>query len=118
MFRWVKQQKAFYHTLGPLKFGVIYLAALAYIAAYAWLMVWLSGETGWPEAYGSECHGRGCWPTNLWHSFRLLKVGTGFEIALFALLWHLPVTVGTFIAVVYARRKLKIYHERLRPLDD
>jgi len=118
MFEWVKQQKAFYHTLGPSKFVAISLATLVYIAVSALLSLWLSEETGWPEAYGFECHGRGCWLTYLWHSFELLKVGTGFEIALFALLWHLPVTVGTFIAVVYARRKLKIYHERLRPLDD
>ena len=86
MFEWVKQQKAFYHTLGPLKFAIIFFATLVYIGVFAWLLFWLSEKTGWPEAYGSECHRHGCWPTYLWHSFKLLKVGTGFEIALFALL--------------------------------
>ena len=118
MFKWVKQQKAFYHTLGPLKFVVIVLATLAYIAVFAWLLHCLSEETGWPEAYGSECHGRGCWPEYLWHSFGLLKVGSGFEIALFALLWHLPVFFGAFAIVVNTRKKLKIHNERIRPLDE
>ena len=118
MFQWFEQQKAYFETLGPTRFIGLYLALIANFGIFVWLLMWLSDETGWPEAYGSRCHGRGCWPTYLWHSFGLLRQATGQEIALFALLWHMPVFVGSFVAVVVFRRKLKSYRNRIRPMDD
>ena len=118
MFNWFEQQKAFYNTIGPLRFAGIYLALLAYVGLFVWLLMWLSDETGWPEAYGSRCHGRGCWPTYLWHSFGLLKVGSAYEIGLFGLLWHMPVLAGAFVTVVVLRRKLRSRRNRIRPMDD
>lgn len=118
MFDWFEQQKALYNTLGPFKFAGLYLAIFAYLGACVWLLEWLSDETGWREAYGFSCHGRGCWLTDLWHSRALLETANGYEIALFALLWHLPVLAGTFIAVVLLRRKLKSHLNRIRQMDE
>ncbi|MFC0588418.1 hypothetical protein ACFFF7_03235 [Novosphingobium aquiterrae] len=116
--KWLDEQRALYQTLGPLRFVGIYTAISVYLVAFVWLLIWLSDETGWPEAYGSRCHGRGCWPTYLWHSFGLLNGATGYEIALFALLWHLPVIVGSIIAVVLVRRGLNRRRNRIHPMDD
>ena len=118
MFDWFEQQKTFYRTLGPLRFAGIYLALFLYIGVFVWLLMWLSDETGWPEAYGSRCHGRGCWPTYLWRSFGLLKNGSAHEIGLFALLWHMPVFVGASVTLVLMRRKLKKHRNGIRPMDD
>ncbi len=54
------------------------------------LLIWLSAETGWPDAYGFRCHGRACIMAYLSHSPQLLWGGSIYEIGLFTLLWLLP----------------------------
>ncbi|PXW71671.1 hypothetical protein C7451_112115 [Blastomonas natatoria] len=66
-----------------LTFGFVVLVA-GEIAVYDYL----SGRTGWPDAYGIECRRR-CWPVYLLNSPRLLLNGGVDEIALFAAIWAL-----------------------------
>lgn len=114
--KWLEEPKALYRSLGAARFFGLYGALLTYLIFFVWLLTWLSDETGWPEAYGSKCHGRGCWPTYLWHSFGLMKNSSGYEIGLFALLWHLPVAVILTVVIVVGRRRLKKYRNRIRPM--
>lgn len=116
--KWLDDQKAHYGSLGPARFFGLYGALLIYIFVFVWLLTWLSDETGWPEAYGSQCHGRGCWPTYLWHSFGLLKNSTGYQIGLFALLWHVPAAVILTIVIVLGRRRMNKRRNRIRPMRD
>ena len=114
--KWLEEQKGLYHTLGAARFFGIYLALIIYLMMFVWLLIWLSNETGWPEAYGSRCHGRGCWPNYLWHSFGLLRGATAHEIALFVVLWHLPATLAIFVTVIIGKRQYKRWKKRIRPM--
>ena len=115
--QWWEDQNAYYQSLGAARFIGLYAAMIAYLVVCVCLLTWLSDETGWPEAYGFRCHGRGCWTTYLWHSFDLLKRATFAEVALFALLWHLPAIVGALVLIVVGRRRVKRWKNRIRPME-
>lgn len=74
----------------PIPWGVL-LGGLLFVNLFillpAFVVGWLSTETGWPTAYGSDCTRRGCVLVNLYHSPKLLDGGSAHELGLFALLW-------------------------------
>jgi uncharacterized membrane protein YhaH (DUF805 family) len=82
--------KAYHSAVGRRRFWLTMAGTLGFIAALSGLNIWLDAETGWPDAYGFHCHGRGCTFTYLYHSSLLLRGGNAYEIALFLLIWLLP----------------------------
>ena len=97
-----------YATLGPKRFWLMVAGTLTFIATLSGLDIWLSNETGWPDAYGFHCHGRGCTFTYLIHSPQLLRGGSTYEICLFVLLWLLPsilIGVGAYAFVKHIRNR-------------
>lgn len=82
--------KAYHAALGPRRFWLTMAATLVLIGVLSGLNIWLDEVTGWPDAYGIHCHGRGCTFTYLYHSPQLLRGGSAYEIVLFALIWLLP----------------------------
>jgi hypothetical protein len=82
--------KEYYVAAGPRRFWFTMAMTVTLIAFLSGLNIWLSEETGWADAYGFHCHGRGCTFTYLYHSPQLLRGGSGYEMGLFALLWLLP----------------------------
>lgn len=123
----------------PIPWGVL-LGGLLFVNLFillpAFVADWLSTETGWPTAYGSDCTRRGCVLVNLYHSPKLLDGGSAHELGLFALLWSWPVLllgVVIYIAqfwirmamerrryrnhVLAARAARKRRRNRIRPMD-
>lgn len=100
--------KKSYVAVGPTRFWLMAAGTLALIATLSGLDIWLSQKTGWPEAYGFQCHGRGCTLTYLIHSPQLIHGGSIYELCLFALLWLLPaflIGCGVYAIVRRIRRK-------------
>jgi hypothetical protein len=94
--------KEYHAAAGPSRFWFTIAITIALIGVLSGLNIWLSAETGWPDAYGFHCHGRGCTFTYLYHSPLLLQGGSAYEISLFALLWLLPVfllCIGVYAVV-------------------
>lgn len=73
------------------------------IALLGWGLVyaWLAGKIGWPEAYGFQCRGRGCFWVELAETPRLLRAATLYELLLFAWIWFMP--AATAIAIMFVR---------------
>lgn len=103
-------------TLGSVKFWLLVVGTVVFILLLAAGDMWLSDKIGWPEAYGFDCHGRGCFFEDLAHSPRLLRGGSAYELGLFALLWLLP----AFLAGVLVYALFKRFSRRrndIRPKD-
>ncbi len=79
--------------------GVLF-AMPAYVALGIWLDMTVSG---WPEAYGSTCRQK-CFFDHLWYSPGLLSGGWR-EIALFVVLWSLPIALAAFLIWAFARKR-------------
>lgn len=92
----IPELKQSYRTLGARRFWAMTTSVLAYIGIGVWLSMTVNG---WPEKYGSSCHGRGCLIDELWYSPGLLNGGWA-EWMLFAWLWSMPGIV--FAAFIYA----------------
>ena len=107
---------ALFRQLGALRFAMLFAVIGAPLVAYGVLFARLAANIGWPENYGFTCR-RKCMFTNMWNSHKLLDAGTGPELALFALIWFLPVTVAVVSITLVARRKLKQRRERIRPMS-
>lgn len=102
-------------ALGSVRFWLLTLGTVLFILLLAAGNIWLSGKIGWPEAYGFDCHGRGCFFQDLAHSPQLLRGGSMYELGLFALLWLLPAfIVGVLI---YALLKHLSRRNHIRPID-
>ena len=100
--------------LGPMRFRAIFGGTVVFTLLLAGADMWLASKIGWPEAYGFDCRGRGCWIDNLSHSPKLLRGGSAYEIGLFALLWLLPaVVVGCAVYAIFKRRR----RNPLQPMD-
>jgi len=115
--RWLDEQRGYYYTLGPLRYWTLIGGTVLFCVGFGTLIWWLSEKTGWPDAYGFHCRGKGCWLTQLWHSPALLQNPNGYALALFATLWALPATTGTAVTFILARRALARWRNRIRPMD-
>lgn len=94
----------YYTAVGSGRFWLTTAITLGFIAILVSLKFWLEEQTGWPDAYGVHCNGRGCFLTHLYHSSLLLRVGNAYEIGLFAFLWMLPaILLGCGAFAVYRR---------------
>jgi len=114
---WFDDLRDYYRLVGPLRFTIFLSGLIAIIVGYAAIGTWLMDKTGWPDAYGSVCHGRKCWLNYLYHSPKLLNTAHIFELLLFAWMWILPGATGAMIGIVLLRRWLKRRQQRIRPLD-
>jgi hypothetical protein len=112
----LRQLREYYQTVGLLRFSIIMLAIIALIFGYASLIWWLSEKTGWREAYGFRCN-RKCWLTDLYHSPALLRQGGLYELAFFATLWLIPLTVSVTIIWVRCRKWMNKRQNRIRAMD-
>ena len=93
--------KESHRQLGAARFWAMMAAVLGWIAVGVWLNMTVAG---WPDAYGSSCHGRGCFFSNLWVSPGLWSGGWR-ERALFIWLWSMPALVaGAFVYAFVAKR--------------
>lgn len=108
--------KALYQMMGPVRFFIFAGGLTAIIFAMAGVHWWLSEQVGWPGAYGFECRGKGCLWREMWHSGRLLRRGSFYELLLFAWLWLIPFTVFMTVAIVSIRRWLENRRNRIRPM--
>jgi hypothetical protein len=82
---------------------VIVIGTIVFILVWATGDSWLSSKIGWPQAYGFQCYGRGCWMKDLAHSPALLAGGSAYELALFALLWTIPACGMATLIYVFTR---------------
>jgi hypothetical protein len=92
-----------YKTLGVVRTWSIGLGTILFIFLFVAGRIWLSDKIGWPRAYGFDCHGRGCYLEDLYHSPSLLSGGGFYELGLFVVLWALP--GGIAAAIIYALLK-------------
>lgn len=103
-------------ALGSVRFWLLVVGTVGVILLLAAGDIWLSDKIGWPEAYGFDCHGRGCFFENLAHSPRLLRGGNIYELGLFALFWLLPAfLVAVLIYALFKRSSRR--RNRFQPLD-
>lgn len=102
-------------TLGSVRFWLLIFGTVLFILLLAAGYVWLSSKIGWPEAYGFDCHGRGCFFQDLAHSSKLIRGGSIYELGLFALLWLLPACVVAVLAYALFKRLSRRNH--VRPMD-
>jgi len=101
-FTGIPELKESYRKLGAARFWPLMAGTVAWIAVGASLAIALD----FPDAYGSQCHGRGCFFSDLLHSPALLHRHSLAEIGLFLWLWSMPALV--IAAFVYAGvRKLR-----------
>jgi len=106
-----------YRGFGFWRGTAILAGCLVLISPWVILDIWLSEEIDWPRAYGFSCGGRGCRFTQLWHSPMLLGSGNAYELAMFALLWSMPVLfAGITIAIGFVRYR-KRRRDRILPMD-
>lgn len=102
-------------ALGSLRFWLLVAGTVLFILLLAAGNIWLSDKIGWPEAYGFDCRGRGCFFQDLTHSPKLLRVGSGYELGLFALLWSLPAFIAGVL--IYALFKRLSRRKHVQPMD-
>jgi hypothetical protein len=104
-----------YRGIGPARFWGLMIGVLAFIGGWTALDMWLSDKTGWPDAYGFHCRGRGCTLDNLWHSPALLHRHDPYELGLFASIWFLPAVVAgaALYALVKKSRRNPIFQSDL-----
>jgi hypothetical protein len=105
-----------YRVMGSLRFTIFLGSLAAAIGAFAASGMWLMDKTGWPETYGSHCHGRGCWLNYFYHSPKLLIEARTAELLLFGWIWFFPAVTSLITGVVLTRRWLKRRKDRIRPL--
>lgn len=97
----IPELKQSYRTLGARNFWALMIGVLGFIG----LGVWLSMSVdGWPEKYGSACHGRGCFLDELWVSPGLLN-GSWAEWLLFAWLWSMPGLIVVSFAYAFIMKR-------------
>jgi hypothetical protein len=92
-----------FDAVGPSRFVLIIVAALAWAAA----LIWLSDKVNWPDGYGFRCTGKGCWIDEMWHSGDLLRRHSIYEIALFLCIWGGPAAMFGGIFIYHRSRKLR-----------
>ncbi|RNJ63424.1 MAG: hypothetical protein EDM03_03160 [Porphyrobacter sp. IPPAS B-1204] len=107
---------AAYRELGALRFTVIVGGTITVILALAAVFTLLAERIDWPGAYGFQCQ-RKCFFEYMWHSPKLLKGGSGDELALFALIWFVPFVAAAIAIPVLLLRWLKRRREGIRPMD-
>ncbi|WP_260924358.1 hypothetical protein [Novosphingobium sp. 9] len=105
-----------YRQYGFWRTAALLAGCILFIAPLVALDGWLSGKTGWREAYGFSCH-RKCMFEDMYYSPRLLAHHTGYEIGLFALIWFLPAVFALSLAIILLRRRLTSSRNRIRPMD-
>jgi hypothetical protein len=81
-------------ALGPLRFCLLLAGLIALLLLVIAISGWLNGKTGWPDAYGFHCQGRGCYLKEFQYSHRLLEGGSLYERLLFVWIWCGPVLLG------------------------
>ena len=86
------------HTI---KFWVIVLVTVGWIALGAWLHMLLH----WPQSYGFHCQGRACLVVELWHSGALLRNHSLAECGMFVWLWSFPAFIVGPIVLVKLRKR-------------
>ena len=102
-------------VLGSVRFWLLMVGTVLFILLLAAGDIWLSDKIGWPERYGFGCRGRGCFFEDLAHSPQLLRGGSMYELALFALLWLLPaIIVGVLIYALFKRLNRR---DHIRPME-
>lgn len=100
--------KSYSKNLGSFRAWALGVGTVLFILLAAAADMWLSNKIGWPESYGFNCRGRGCWIDNLSHSPELLRGGSVYELSLFAVLWLLPaVIIGGIIFALVRRWRSK-----------
>lgn len=108
MWRYIRHARvklrAARNTVGAGTTWVVIVGTVLFILLIAAGDIWLSSKIGWPEAYGFDCHGRGCFFQDLIHSPKLLQGGSAYELGLFILLWSLPACVFGVLAYVLVKR--------------
>lgn len=115
--RWLDQQRGFYHAVGAVRYWTIMVGTVVFCIGFGTLVWWLSEKTGWPDAYGFHCRGKGCLFIELWNSPLLLQNPNGYALALFATLWFIPATTGIAVTIILARRALIRRRNRIRPME-
>lgn len=112
--RYFSELKGYRDAFGSLRFWTLLIGTVLFILLFAGADMWLSNEIGWPDSYGFQCRGRGCWIEYLAHSPSLLRGGSVYELALFALLWSMPAIVaGCVIFALLKRRR----HNTILPME-
>ena len=96
--------RSLHAALGPRRFWLLTFATIMFILVLAATKIWLEHKTGWPNAYGFHCRGRGCTIDDLIHSPALLRKGGRYEIGLFALLWLIPAVVLAAAIIILVKR--------------
>ncbi|WP_411341853.1 hypothetical protein V6U71_08635 [Sphingopyxis sp. J-6] len=87
-----------YEAYGAARIWSIMVGTIIFILLLVAGQIGFANKIGWPEAYGFDCHGRGCLLQDLYHSPSLLSGGSFYELALFAFLWAVPVIIVAAIA--------------------
>lgn len=101
--KFIQDLRGAHAALGPIQFWVLIGGTVVAILLLVTADMWLSAKINWPQAYGFNCHGRGCIVHDMVHSPLLLRGGTACELAKFALIWWMPTT---FLGcVIYAAIK-------------
>ena len=111
-FTGIPELKQGYRQFGAARFWLIILAVFAWIGIGLWLQLGLH----WRDHYGFQCHGRGCFLSDLWHSPTLLKHGAIGEYALFLWMWSMPASVAA--AVIWARLRKRRHSVGRPPAED
>lgn len=86
-----------YRQLGALRFWLIIVGVLLYIAAFAWLGV----NAAWPP----DCHPRARQTFMLFWCSPTLLHGGWVELTLFAVIWALPVGAAVYVILHRRRRR-------------
>lgn len=84
------------------------LGTVVFIIALGVCQSWFSTQIGWPEAYGFQCYGRGCFFENLAHSSLLLRGGSASELGFFIVLWTIPACTAAvliYLLVLFRRHR-------------
>jgi len=101
--------------VGTLRFALVFAGLCTILFVYGYVYARLGATIGWREDYGFTCRRR-CMVEDLWHSRKLLEGGTGAELAMFALIWFVPVTVTLIGLHAAGRRAIRRQRTRIRPM--
>jgi hypothetical protein len=87
--KWLDEQAAYLKKVGPTRYWAMIVGTVLFVLIWTFSEIWVSGQIGWPEAYGVHCY-RKCLLPWIWNSPKLLLDGSVPAIAMFALLWLPP----------------------------
>ena len=85
--------------------------------AYMIPLFFLWSKTGFPESFGvAECHGKGCWIDDWYHSYLLVEQHSLLDIVTFLYMWApIVALVGYFVLPKLRGTKFSLYDDQPPP---